>query len=172
MKRITIIAVAAWLACSSIAVAGDYLDKNKKQREYAEPNEDAAIIYVVRNSSVGLAIKFWAFADDDFLGVSRGKSYFFAEVPPGRHTFWSKAENVSALDLEVKAGRTYFLKQGVRIGLGKARVKLVQIDEAEGRKLINKLPFASPTDEGRARGAEIAAKRYERVAEKQARRGK
>ena len=169
-KLRSLAAVAVLLTAIPAAFGADYLDKDKQNREYAEPTEDTAVIYFVHNTSVAMAIKFWAFAEDEFVGVTRGKSYFYARVPAGRHLLWAKAENVSMLELEVEAGKTYFVRQNVGLGIGKARVKLVELDEAKGRKLIRKLPFARPTDDGRARGLEIATKRDERVRARQARK--
>ena len=120
---------------------------------------------------VGAAIKTWAFADDQFIGVSKSKGYYYALVSAGKHTFWSKAENTSGVEVEVHAGETYYFKTAIRPGLGKARVKMTQIDEAEAKKYLGKCSYCEPTEEGRQRAAEIAANRMER-AEKSAEKKK
>ena len=93
-----------------------------------------------------------------------------AQVEPGKRIFWSKAENTSAMELEVAAGETYYFKQSIRMGFGKAQVKMVQIDESEAEKYFGKCSFVETTDEGRARGAEIAANREDRAKSKAAKR--
>ena len=87
-----------------------------KEHPLGEPKPDKALIYVVRPTSAGFAVKSWFFSDDQALGVNRGSSYFFADVEPGKHVFWSKSENVDAVELEVEAGQTYYLQQHVKIG--------------------------------------------------------
>jgi hypothetical protein len=72
--------------------------------------------------------------DDEILGINKGESYFFAYVAPGKHVFWSKSENVDALELTVEAGKTYYIQQHVRMGGFRARTKLEVLDEAEGTK--------------------------------------
>ncbi len=131
-----------------------------------EPPPDAAVVYVVRPAMLGKAIKAWAFVDETTIGVNKGKHYTFATVPPGRHVFWARAENVSALEMNVEAGVSYYLKQGVQMGGLKARVKLVAVSEMEGKAAIEKCKYTQLTDEGRARGAEIVAAKYETALEK------
>ena len=84
-------------------------------------------------------------------------------VPEGTHIFWAKAENTSGVEVEVRGGETYYFKMAIRMGLGKARVKMVQIDEAEAEPLFDKCDYVVATEEGRQRAAEIAANREDRA---------
>ena len=145
------------------AHAGDLLDKDKENKVFLEPTDETAVLYVVRKSSMGAAIKFWMFDDTELLGVTRGKGYFVVQLTPGTHRLWAKAENFDVLDLEVEAGKTYYLQQKVKMGFGKARVGLQPLDESDGQKLIQKLAYVRLTDEGRARGAEIAAEKHSKA---------
>lgn len=164
-----ILAVVLLIAANP-ALAGDVITVDKSNKVHAEPSSDAATIYIVRPAFVGKAIKMWSFCDETPLGANRGKHYHFATVPPGTHVFWSRAENVSALELTVEAGKTYYLKQNVRIGGLKARVKLIVVTEQEGEEAIAKSKFTQLTDEGKTRAAEIAAEKYQVAVEKAAAR--
>ena len=106
---------------------------------------------------VGAAIKTWAFADDQFIGVSKSKGYYFDLVPAGKHVFWAKAENTSGVEVEVKGGQTYYFKTAIRMGFGKARVKMTQLQAAEAEGLFAKCDYVEPTAEGRTRAAETPA---------------
>jgi hypothetical protein len=131
----------------------------KKEQVEGEASPDKALIYVMRPANVGFAIKSWFFADDEVLGVNKGNSYFFAHVNPGKHVFWSKSENVDALEMEVKGGEIYYFQQHVQMGWGKARTKIEVVDGEEGRRILAKCPKHSlMTETGRARGQELAAK--------------
>jgi hypothetical protein len=160
---------ALLLVAAPAVLAGDLFTVQKKKVN-AEASSDAALVYVVRPAFMGKAIKMWAFADETPLGVNKGKHYHFATVPAGTHVFWAKSENTSALELEVKAGETYYLKQFVKMGGMKARVKLGLISEQEGQAAIAKCKNTQLTEEGKARGAEIAAEKHQVAIEKAAER--
>ncbi len=162
MRTLTLAIVALLLVATATPVlAGDAITVDKSNKVRAEASSDAATIYVVRPAFMGKAIKMWSFCDETPLGANKGKHYHFATVPPGKHVFWSKAENVSALELEVEAGQTYYLFQKVKMGGMKARVKLIVASEHVGEEAIQKSKFTQLTAEGEARAAEIAAEKYQ-----------
>ena len=126
------------------------------------------MVYVFRPATVGAAIRTWAFADDQPIGVSKGRGYYYALVPPGRRVIWAKAENTSALEVELEAGETYYFKTAILMGLAKARVKMTRVDAAQADKFFGKCSFCEINDKGRRRGAEIAANRLARAETKAA----
>jgi len=182
MPRRLVLAIAcvalATLAAGAAAAGKDESDDEgyvefSKDHPSGEVRADQALVYVVRPTSMGFAIKSWFLCDDQVLGVNKGSSYFFAHVAPGTHVFWSKSENVDALELEVEAGKTYYLQQHVRVGGWKARTQLELLDEAEGQQRLAKCTkHGALTDSGRSRGAEIAREHKDRAAEDLARRAK
>jgi hypothetical protein len=116
---------------------------------------------------MGMAIRMWAFADDTVLGLTKGDTYAHAYLEPGEYTFWSRAENVSAVNQVVEAGKTYYLKQKVKMGGFKARVSVEVLNEAEGREVLEKCAsFSTLTEAGKVRAAEIAAEKGEIAEEK------
>ncbi|HEU4401998.1 MAG TPA: DUF2846 domain-containing protein [Candidatus Polarisedimenticolia bacterium] len=122
-----------------------------------EARPDKALVYVVRPTKIGFAIKSFFLCDDAILGINKGSSYFFAQVDPGRHLFWSKSENVDGLELKVEAGKTYYIQQQVKMGAFRARTKLEVLDEAAGREALAKCKkYGAMTVKGRAKGQEIA----------------
>jgi hypothetical protein len=104
---------------------------------------DKALIYVLRPTMLGMAIQTKLAADGDWKGVNRGNSYFFFSVAPGEHYFCSRAENHSAIALKVEAGKTYYLQQGIQMGVMKARTNLVVMDEAEAQKKLPKMNMST-----------------------------
>ena len=163
VARAVQLALALVLLGVPAASAEEYYTKHKGDKRQVEVRDDMALVYVFRPASIGAAIKTWTFADDQLIGLSRAKGFYFAYVPPGKYTVWSKAENTSGLDRELAAGEKYFFKTAIRMGFGKARVKLAQIDEAEAQKYFGKCSFTEPTEAGRQRATEIAANRLERA---------
>lgn len=90
-------------------------------------------IYVYRNESFGGAVKIDVELDGKPVGHTVAKSYFMLEVPPGKHTLISKAENDSVLDVIAEAGKTNFVWQEVKMGVWYARNKLQLVDETIGK---------------------------------------
>jgi hypothetical protein len=161
MRKLIITLLLVLLAGIASVQAAEYYQKHRGDERRGEATDDMALVYVFRPATMGAAIKTWAFADDQMIGVSKAKGYYFALVPPGKHLFWGKAENTSGVEVEVKAGETYYFKTAIKMGFGKARVKMLQIDEYEARRYFVKCSFCEPTEEGRKRGAEIAANRID-----------
>jgi hypothetical protein len=168
MRSIVTCAVCVVLMTSAVAIGGgdDYAVREKAVVR-PEVLPDKASVYVLRPAKMGMAIRMWAFADDTVLGLTKGDTYAHAYLDPGSYTFWGRAENVSAIDQEVEAGKTYYLKQSVKMGGLKARVKVEFLDDAEGLKALEKCKsFSKLTDAGRARAAEIAAEKQDVADEK------
>lgn len=107
---------------------------DKKQHPTPEPPADRALIYVMRTTILGYKIHSKLAVDGKWMGVNRGKTYFFFTLEPGEHFFCSEAENQDYLALTVEAGKTYYLKQRVEPGLWKARTDLAVIDEEKAKK--------------------------------------
>ncbi|MDH3284166.1 MAG: DUF2846 domain-containing protein [Acidobacteriota bacterium] len=156
------------LVSGAPAVAGKYTVEEKTDR-LAEPEEERATIYIVRRAKAGALIYFWSFADDQLVGVTRGPGYNWAYLEPGQYTIWSKAENVSAITLEVEAGKTYYIRQTALPGFGKARVRTELVSEQKWQDLMKKVKKISiPTEEGLEKARELAAKHLGLAREKAA----
>ncbi|MBY9005278.1 MAG: DUF2846 domain-containing protein [Candidatus Lokiarchaeota archaeon] len=103
-----------------------------------KPPEGKGLIYLIRSKSTGSIIKFKVFVNDEYIGATRGKKFIYKVVDPGHYKILSKAENKHEIELEVEAGKTYFILQKVRMGAIKARVKMYLTDEGEGRTRLKK----------------------------------
>lgn len=149
-------ALAVLIGGTGQAAAGGYMEFTKEHPR-AEPRDDMATVYVMRPTSGAAGVKSFFFMDHEPLGVNRGSSYFFFHAEPGKHVFWSKSENVDAVELEVEAGRTYYLKQGVRPGFFRARTKLLVLDETGGEKALKKCKkHGTITGKGIEKGRQLA----------------
>ncbi len=109
---------------------------DKKNHPTPDAPADKAMIYVLRPTIIGLKINSKLAVDGNWMGVNRGKTYFFFPLEPGEHYFCSESENQDYLALTVEAGKTYFLQQKVEAGFWKARTNLVLMSETEGRKKL------------------------------------
>ena len=160
LKPILIGAMALVWTAGSAVHAGEYFEAHKEVRR-GEPKEDQALIYFFRPAMVGAAIKSWVFVDQEVAGVFRSKSYIYTYVAPGKHTVWAAAENVSAEEIEVEAGKTYYFQVSIKMGIMKARVKLKLLPEDSAKAKLGKCKkFTTLTEAGKSRGAEIASNRF------------
>lgn len=104
-------------------------------------NESNAKIYVLRPSSYGSGIKMNVYQDEKLIGKLGPKSYLSWEVDPskGDITVISKSENKDMLTISPNAGKTYYIKQKVKMGWVVARSGLEFIDTTEAMEILRKL---------------------------------
>ena len=163
MRRDSFLVSLAVLAGAVLAAAA--AETNGEPLPRAEVQPDKALIYVARPAAMGFAVPIYFFANEQFLGVNHGNGYFWTYLPPGKYTFWCKAENVNVLaPMEVEAGKTYYFRQKTVPGFIKARAAVELVDPSEGDALIDDCQKLSEmTDKQRARGEEHAKESWGRA---------
>lgn len=143
MRLLNIIIASAFLflvGCASAPMAQSDLDQKAKS---FENSSNKATLYIYRNENFGAAISMEILVNNKSIGQTAAKTYFKYDVTPGHYQIQSKAENTSILDLDVWAGKSYFVWQEVKMGFIYARNKLQLTDEIKGKagvlesKLIN-----------------------------------
>lgn len=82
---------------------------------------DKATLVIIREVWVGGAIVFWNYLDGKLIGETQSKSYFVTYVAPGPHYVVVATENTCVAHFDFKPGKTYFLGEGVTVGLWRAR---------------------------------------------------
>ncbi len=108
----------------------------------ANSNEkEMATIYVVRPSWFGSAIKFKIYQDEALVGKLGPKSYLAWNVKPGGNalSIMSKSENKAIVKINPQPGKTYYLKQKVKMGIIIARSDMELIEEQQGKEMLRKL---------------------------------
>jgi hypothetical protein len=122
---------------------------DKNQHPTPEPPSDKALVYVIRPTWMGNKVQTKLGVDGQWVGVNRGNNYFFLTLEPGEHYFCSQAENRSAVALKVEPGKTYYLQQKIRMGFMKARTRVEVLDEAEGKKGLEKCHLSLWEEKGK-----------------------
>lgn len=128
---IAVLASALLAGCASVPKATPELDLAAKQ--FQPPKPGNAAVYVYRNESMGAAVRMSVLLNGQHVGDTGARSFLYFWVAPGKHQLVSKAENDSILELDAKAGSTYFVWQEVKMGIMSARSKLQLVDEAAGK---------------------------------------
>jgi uncharacterized protein YceK len=138
MKRLflllSVLGTLVLSGCATVQMAQPHEDS--KAKTFVTKN-DRANIYIYRNELFGAAIQMDTVVNNKPLGKTGPKTFFMVDVPPGKHTVVSKAENDATLVVEAEAGKNYFIWQEVKMGLLFARSHLQLVDESKGKAGVN-----------------------------------
>ena len=107
------------------------------------PSEENALVYIIRSTGFGSAIKMNISCNGKIIGATGAKQFIYNLIPPGHYTFASLAENTHELPLEIEAGKTYFIQQKVTWGVIQARTELVRVSPNEGKTKLGVCALSS-----------------------------
>lgn len=144
----------------TLAAAAADLYQTSEDKKMAAPGPGEAAVYFVRPAAMGMAINFWGFVDETPVGMTKGHTYIWATVPAGEHLIWSSSGNVSAVKVNLEAGKSYYFEQKAKMGGIRARVELEPLAEADRAKAFEKCSYAYLTNEGVAKGKELLAEHH------------
>ena len=134
MKRVLLMTVC--IALLTGCATTQMLKPEQPPELTAKP--DSALLVIVRDAFIGGGIVFWNYLDGRFIGETMGKSYFITHVPPGMHYVVGATENTGVAHLDFQAGKHYFLRQGVTMGVWRARTSgFFPMTAAEAQQAIS-----------------------------------
>ena len=95
-------------------------------------------LYLYRTGrAVGAAGQLMVKVNDISAGGTGPGSLFKWDLNPGLYTFMSStAESSVTVQLDVKAGKIYFIRQDARIGLSAGRVTMKEVDSNQGKREV------------------------------------
>lgn len=130
--------------CASVNMATK--EDSAKAKEFRQPNSNNAGIYIYRNSFVGKALKKNIWIDGKCIGESAPDVFFYSEVEGGKtHKFDTESEfSPNTLEVMVDAGKNYFLRQFIKMGVFVGGAGLEQVSEEKGKADIATLEMAAP----------------------------
>ncbi len=139
---LTALALCAIAGCASVPMGDPALDASLKT---FATKPGVAGLYIYRNENFGAALRMDVEVDGQPLGQTAAKTYFYKEVPPGKHVVTSRSENNDTIDVDTAGGKLYFIWQEVKMGLLYARTKLNLMGEEEGKKGVLESKLAAPS---------------------------
>ena len=113
------------------------------------PEEGKAIVYVVNPSTFAKhasksGYMFGVFLDDrdaqSEVGATLGQQYTYFGITPGEHTIYTKAGNWGEINVSAKAGDIIFLQQEPYMGFTTLNIRLLKLQDYEGRYYVKTLP--------------------------------
>lgn len=102
-----------------------------------QPPEGKALVYIIRNKSLGMVAKLHLDIDRKVIGQTKGKQFLYTFLDPGKHIIISRGENISELPIKLEAGKTYFIQQKPKMGLFSIRSKLTRLEEDEAKRYLS-----------------------------------
>lgn len=130
--------------CASVEMASK--EDSAKAKEFNPPSQGNAGVYVYRDSFVGKALKKDIWIDSKCIGESAPDVFFYTEVEGGKtHNIDTESEfSPNTLEVLLEAGKNYFIRQFIKLGVFVGGAGLEQIPEEQGKKDIAKLEMAKP----------------------------
>ena len=145
MKIVSIVTVIATLlvsGCASVEMASKA--ESAKAKEFNPPSQGTAGVYIYRDSVVGKALKKDVWIDGKCIGESAPDVFFYTEVEGGKtHKVDTESEfSPNTLELMFEAGKKYFIRQFIKMGVFVGGAGLEQIPEEQGKLAVSKLELA------------------------------
>lgn len=130
--------------CASVSMEESL--RSDLTKSFSAPADDKAGLYIYRAGGPGAALKKDIWVDGSCVGRSAPKVFFYKEVDANReHVLSTESEfSPNHLTLYTEGGKNYFIQQSIKMGVLVGGAKLRVVDEAAGRKAVEKLGMAIP----------------------------
>ena len=127
------LALVLALGCASAPMATP--ERDAAAKAFA-PMADKAVVYIYRDESFGAGVKVPIVINSRVIGDTVAKSYFRIVMDPGTCDVLCKASSDSHQTIQVEAGKVYFFRQEMKMGMWAAGCMMHIMSEAEGRAAI------------------------------------
>ena len=121
--------------CASTSKAPD--SKNNEAKSFVAPDDKGSVFLYRTGRAVGAAGQLMVKVNSMDAGGTGPGTFFRWDLKPGIYTFASSTgESSAVVQLEVKAGQLYFLRQDARMGIESGRVTMKEVDEKQGKSEV------------------------------------
>ncbi|MCA9131183.1 MAG: DUF2846 domain-containing protein [Planctomycetales bacterium] len=130
------------VGCASVPMESTEMSDTAKQ--FNAPSDGKSGLYVYRSGSFGGALKKDVWVDGKCIGETAPNVFFHEEVKGNIEHKISTESEFSPNDLIIlmKAGKNYFVRQYMKMGVFVGGAGVEQVDEAEGKEAVKKLALA------------------------------
>jgi hypothetical protein len=124
-------------SCASTSKAPE--NKSYEAKTFTAP-ADKGTVYLYRTGrAVGAAGQLMVKINSIDAGGTGPGTFFKWDLKPGAYTFSSSTgESSAVVQIDVKAGQVYFVRQDARIGIDKGRVSMKEVDSNKGQREVEK----------------------------------
>ena len=122
-------------SCASTSKAPE--SKSKEAKAFNAPS-DRGTVYLYRTGrAVGAAGQLSVRVNSTTAGGTGPGTFFKWDLLPGAYTFSSATgESSAVVQLDVKAGQVYYLRQDARMGVSSGRVTMKEVDSKKGKSEV------------------------------------
>lgn len=136
--------IALLYGCASVP-----MEPNKagiKAKEFSAPQAGNAGLYIYRPSNFGAALKKDVWLNDNCVGETAPKVFFYQEIiGDTEHKLSTESEfSPNHLLFNAESGKNYFVEQYIKLGAFVGGANLRLIDEEIAKNKITKLRLATP----------------------------
>ena len=138
-KFFTLISIVSLIyfstSCASTSKAPE--SKSNEAKTFNAP-DDKGTVYLYRTGrAVGAAGQLSVKVNSTDAGGTGPGTFFKWDLKPGTYTFSSSTgESSAVVQLEVKKGEVYYIRQDARLGVDKGRVSMKEVDSKKGKNEI------------------------------------
>ncbi|VCU69019.1 hypothetical protein PIGHUM_01079 [Pigmentiphaga humi] len=124
--------------CASVPM--ESAENNMKAKSFPTPEQGKSGLYVYRDSFVGKALKKDVYLDGNCIGETADKIFFYTQLAGNRTYKLSTESEFSPNDLvlDINAGKNYFVRQFIKVGVFVGGAGLESVSEEEGKRVISK----------------------------------
>lgn len=121
--------------CASTSKAPS--DQSDKAKSFTAP-DDKGTVYMYRTGrAVGATGQLNVKVNGVDAGGTGPGTFFKWDLTPGAYTFFSSTAEASAVvQIDVKAGEVYYIRQDSRLGLNTNRVTLKEVSDQKGKSEV------------------------------------
>lgn len=146
MRKIAFVILISALFTGCASVKMESKEASEKAKQFAPPGSGNSGLYIYRDSFAGKALKKNIWADEKCVGESAPDVFFYTEVTGDKeHVISTESEfSPNKLSLLVEAGKNYFVRQYIKLGVFIGGADLELIPEEQGKAAVTKLALATP----------------------------
>lgn len=143
-KKIALAIFTLSLLAGCASVPMETKDKSDMAKKFSPPASDKAGVYVFRSGGFGGALTKDIWIDNVCLGSSAPNVFFYQEVNGNaEHEIATASEfSPNSLMLKTESGKTYFVRQYIKMGVLAGGADLELVDTAKGKAEVSQLDLA------------------------------
>ena len=130
-----IFTIFLFVSCASTSKAPE--SKSNEAKAFSAP-DDRGTVYLYRTGrAVGAGGQLQVQVNSTAAGGTGPGTFFKWDLKPGPYTFSSStAESSAVVQLDVKAGMIYFIRQDARMGVSSGRITMKEVDSKKGENEV------------------------------------
>ena len=143
-KKMAVVMLASSLFAGCASVPMESREASTNAKAFTAPPQDMAGVYIYRASGPGTALEKAIWVNDKCVGETAPNMFFYELVPGGKqHKISTESEfSPNNLMVQTEAGKNYFIKQYIKMGVFVGGANLQKVSEHEGQAAIRQLNLA------------------------------